>query len=141
MVFSLAATSCRALAAGFQPGASRTRVLQVFKPLARQKRCVFSSLGRYGSKGQSCHVPGASWPAKSSQKCPTGLPFAVPFGVLVRRSRFLCFLCAFLEGPTLDPLAQAQSKRSFSFWAWPLKGYRFYTNYWNINGTVDVGIL
>ncbi len=109
--------------------------------LGPKKRRVFSSLGRYGSDGQSCHVPGASWPSKSSQKCPKGFPFAVPFGVLVRRSRFLCFLCGFLEGPTLDPLAQAQSKRSFSFWAWPLKGCRFYSDYWNIPGTFSVGIL
>ena len=79
-----------------------------------QKRRVFLCLGCDGSDGQACHVPGGSWPSKSSQKCPTGLPFAVPFGVLVRRSRFLCFLCRFLEGPTLDPLAQAQSKRRFS---------------------------
>ena len=86
----------------------------VFKPLGHQKRCFFLSLGRDGSKGQSCHVPGASWPSKSSHKGSKRLPFAVPFGVLVRRSRFLCFLCGFLEGPTLDPLAQAHSKHSFS---------------------------
>ena len=86
----------------------------VFNPLGPQKRCVFSSLGRDGSKGQSCHVPGASWPPKSSHKGSKSFPFAVPFGVLVRRSCFLCFLCGFLEGPPLDPLARAQSKRSFS---------------------------
>ena len=115
-------------------GPSKAYVLQCLMPWACEKRSVLLCLGRYGSKGQSCHVPGASWPSKSPQKAPKGLPFAVPFGVLLRRSRFLCFLCGFLEGPTLDPLAQAQSKRSLSFSAWPLKGYRVYSNCWNISG-------
>ena len=48
--------------------------------------------------------------------------------------------CGFLQGPTLDPLAQAQSKQNLSFSVWPLKGYRFYNNYWNISGTIGVGI-
>ena len=112
----------------------------VFRPPAPQKRRVFSILGRYGSDGQSCHVPGPSWPSKSSQKYPKGLRFAVAFGVLVRRSRFLCFFCGFLKGPTLDPLAQVKPKRSLSFSAWPLKGHRFYSNCWNIPGTFGVGI-
>ena len=104
---------CCAPAAGFRSGPPQNTCFTVFS-VGPSKRRVFSSLGRYGSEDQSCHVPGASWPSKSSQKCPTDLAFAVPFGVLVRRSRFLCFLCRFLEGPTLDPLAQAQSKRSLS---------------------------
>ena len=33
----------------------------VFKPLAREKRSFLFCLGRYGSKEQSCHVPGPSW--------------------------------------------------------------------------------
>ena len=49
-------------------------------------------------------------------------------------------ICGFLEGPTLDPLAQAQSKRSLSFSAWPLKGCRFLNNCWNISGIVGVRI-
>ena len=45
-------------------------------------------------------------------------------GVLVRRS-FFCIFCGFREGPTLDPLAPAQSKRSSSFSALPAKECRF----------------
>ena len=33
--------------------------------------------------------------------------------VMVRKSRFLCVFCGFLKGLALDPLATAQSKRSF----------------------------
>ena len=43
--------------------------------------------------------------------------------------------CCFRKGPTLDPLAPAQSKRSFSFSASPLKGCRFYMNVGSISGT------
>ena len=104
---------------------SQNTCFSVFTALGLEKRSVLLCLGRSGSKGQSCHVPGASWPAKSPQKTPKVLPFAVPFGVLVRRSCFLCFLCGFLEGPTLDPLAQAQSKRSFSLFGVASKRFSF----------------
>ena len=62
-------------------------------------------------------------------------PKSVPKGSLLLyllacwfEGRVFFDICGFLEGPTLDLLAQAQSKRSFSFSAWPLKGYRFYSN-------------
>ena len=53
---------------------------------------------------------------------------------------FSLFFCCFLEGPTLDPLAPAQSKHSLPFSAWPLKGSRFYCRFWCILSTFGVGI-
>ena len=53
---------------------------------------------------------------------------------------FSLFFCGFLEGPTLDPLAPAQSKHSLPFSAWPLKGSRFYCSRWGIFCTFGVGI-
>ena len=54
----------------------------VFKLLGHQKRRVFPCLGRDGSDGQACHVPGASWPSKSSHHGPKGFPFDVIFSHL-----------------------------------------------------------
>ena len=53
---------------------------------------------------------------------------------------FSLFFCGFLEGPTLDPLAPAQSKHSLPFSVWPLKGSRFYCSFSCICCTVGVGI-
>jgi hypothetical protein len=54
---------------------------------------------------------------------------------------FFCVLCCFLEGSTLDLFAQAQSKPSFPFSAWPLKNDRFYNICCNIYATFGVGIV
>ena len=72
----------------------------VFKLLGPQKRCVFACLGRNGSDGQACHVPGASWPSKSYQRLTKGVLWRARFaffpdkkhilGVEVSRSLFLC---------------------------------------------------
>ena len=135
MVFSLSPRSCTAPAAEFQSGASKTRVLRCLGSQRHQKRRVFSCLGRDGSDGQACHVPGASGASKSAQKAPKGRPCDVSFNTFLIQKRhperdgsqvaFSTFCCGFLEGPTLDPLAPAQSKRSFSCSTWPLKGCRF----------------
>ena len=45
----------------------------VFSLLGHQKRSVFVCLGRNGSDGQACHVPGASWPSKSYQRLTKGM--------------------------------------------------------------------
>ena len=70
MVFSQVPRECAAPAAEFHT---------VFRPLDHQKRRVFSCLGRDGSDGQACHVPGASWSSKAFQKGTEGLPFDVIF--------------------------------------------------------------
>jgi len=71
----------------------------VFRLLGHQKRRVFVCLGRNGSDGQACHVPGASRPSKSSQRVTKGsllmslfATFAIKndiLSVMVRRSLFL----------------------------------------------------
>jgi hypothetical protein len=53
---------------------------------------------------------------------------------------FSLFFCCFLEGPTLDPLAPAQSKHSLPFSAWPLTGCRLYCISGNISRTFGVDI-
>ena len=63
------------------------------------KASLVTCLGRLGHQNRPKNVPQRS--------------FAVPFGVLVRRSRFLCFLYGFLQGPTLDPLAGAIETQFF----------------------------
>ena len=123
----------------------------VFRHLDPQKRRVFSCLGRDGSDGQACHVPGPPWPSKSAQKAPKGRPCDVSFNTFSIQKRhperdgsqvaFSTFCCGFLEGPTLDPLVPAQSKSSLSCSAWPLKGCRFYSHFWNNSDTIDVEIL
>ena len=131
MVFSLAATRCRALAAEFHSGASKTcvlrcldtwtlknvvfsRVLGVMAPMARLVTC----LGRLGHQNR-----------------PKGLPFDVTFSIKKRpperdgsQVAFSLFFCDFIKGPTLAPPAPAESKQSLPFSAWPLKGCRFYCN-------------
>ena len=60
--------------------------------------------------------------------------------VMVRKSCFsLCF-CGFLKGPTLDPLAPAQSKHRFSFLAWALQLLCFSYNFMHIPGTFGIEI-
>ena len=51
----------------------------MFEPLGHQKRCVFRSLGSYGSDGQVCRMIGPSWSSKMDQNCPRGLPFDASF--------------------------------------------------------------
>jgi hypothetical protein len=53
----------------------KTLILQCLHTWAIKNVCF----GRDGSDGQACHVPGAPWPSKSSQKDPNGLPFDVTF--------------------------------------------------------------
>ena len=67
----------------------RTCVLQ-----SHQTRRVFVCLGRNGSDGQACHVPGASWPSKSYQRLTKGPPLP-PFRHQVRAKPlvFQCLLC------------------------------------------------
>ena len=86
---------CQPPAAGSQPGALQSICFTVFKPLAPQKRSVLSSLDRYGSKGQSCHMPGASWPSKSPQKAPKVLPSCCIFSRVGSKVAFfsLLFVC------------------------------------------------
>ena len=62
--------------------------------------------------------------------------------VMVRKSRFLDEICGFLKSPTLDPLAQGQSKRNCSFSDWPLKLllYCVSISFVNISGTCGIGI-
>ena len=94
----------------------------VMAPMGRLVMC----LGRLGRQNRPKSVPKAS--------------LLLYLLACVFEGRVFFDICGFLEGPTLDPLAQAQSKRIFPFSAWPLKGYRFYSNCWNISGTVGVGI-
>ena len=59
---------------------------------------------------------------------------------MVRKSRFFCVFCGFLKGPTLDPLAPAQSKHRFSLPAWALKLLCFSHNFMHIPGTFGIEI-
>ena len=73
----------------------------VFELLGYQKRRVFVCLGRNGSDGQACHVPGASSPSKSYQRLTKGMLWRSLFvivsekndilSVKVRRSLFRCW--------------------------------------------------
>ena len=103
--FSLGPTSCRAPAADFQPGASKTCVLRCLGPRAI-KNVVFSCvkdvlapmgrlvmcLGRLGHQKLSKRVPKASLLMSFFDIC---FVKTVILSVLVRRSRFLRFCVVF----------------------------------------------
>ena len=135
-MFSLSARGCPAPAAEFHSGASKTRVLRcldtwtlknvvfsrvlgVMAPMARLVMC----LGRLGHQNRPKRVPKGSLLMSLVDTFPITKQHPERDGSQVA---FSLFFCGFLEGPTLDPLAPAQSKHSLPFSAWPLKGSRFY---------------
>ena len=136
----------RALAADFQPGPSKTCVLQRLNVWAI-KNVVFSRvLGVMAPRGRLVTCLGRL----GQQNRPQGFPFDVTFCHFFNKKRpperdgsqvaFSLFFCGFLEGPTLDPLAPAQSKHSLPFSAWPLTGCRLYCSSGSISGTFGVDI-
>jgi hypothetical protein len=118
MMFCQHPTRCRALAAEFHFGASKTRVLQrlsswaiknvvfsrvlgVMAPMARLVMC----LGRLGHQNRPTMVPKGSLSMLFSHICSIKKQYPEHVGSQVW---FSTFCCGFLEGPTLHPLAPAQ---------------------------------
>ena len=71
-MFYLSPRGCTARAADRTSGHLQNMCFTMFRLLGHQKRRVFVCLGRNGSDGQACHVPGASRPSKSSQRVTKG---------------------------------------------------------------------
>ena len=101
------------------------------------KASLVDCLGRLGLQNRAIMFPKGSLLMSRTDICSIKKRHPERDGSQIAFS--LCCVC-FLEGPTLDPLAPAQSKRSCSFSAWPLKNYRFCNNYRDISGTIGVGI-
>jgi hypothetical protein len=84
--------------------------------------------------------PPSGFVIKIFKKCSKRGRFSSSFCYFFNKKRYpervglqvelFCFLCGFLEGLTLDLFAQAQSKQSFPFSAWPLKKDRFLQHLW-----------
>ena len=115
---------------------------------------VFYSVSALGPSKTSCFLEsGALWlqrPVLSRAwavlairivpKMTHRAPFCCTFWRVGSKVLFSLLFVVFSRGSDPRSARAGQSKRSFSFWAWPLKGYRFYNNYWNIPGTFGVGI-
>ena len=106
-----------------------SRVLGVMAPMGRLVMC----LGCPGRQNRPKRIPTDSISMLRVDIC-----FAKKRNPeqVVSQVAFSTFFCCFLEGPTLGPLAPAQSKHNFSCSAWPLKGFRFLiafcTHFWYI---------
>ena len=75
----------RARAADRTSGHLQNMCFTVFRLLGHQKRRVFVCLGRNGSDGQACHVPGASWPSKSYQRLTKGMLWRSLFAIFPKK--------------------------------------------------------
>jgi hypothetical protein len=100
----------------------------VFLGLGLQKRRVFSCLGRDGSDGQACHVPGPPWPSKSAQNCHKGRPCDVSFST----SQVACYLFLLWFSGGSDPRSARAGaiETQFCMFDVAFKGLSFLIAFW-----------
>ena len=120
---------------------SQNTCFSVFTALGLEKRSVLLCLGRSGSKGQSCHVPGASWPSKSPQIASKVLVLLYLLAWWFEGRVFFAFCVVFSRVRPSIRSRRRSRNAVFHFSVWPLKGFRFYSNCWHIPGAFGVGIL
>ena len=96
----------------------------MFKPLGPQKRYVFSSLRRYGSDGQSCHVPGVlaiKIVPKGSQRA----PFCCTFWRVGSKVSFSLLFVWFSGGSDPRSARARAVETQFAIFGVPSKGVSF----------------